>query len=381
MTLRFRTVVLPAVTALLLAVPVSPADAQSRRRLAYTDPKTADADFVYQGEFLGVVVEEGRGMQIGLQVVAQGDASYIAVEYAGGLPGTGWDRRNRYKLKGRIRDGVIELNGPRHSFRVVPESAEVLMADGRVIGKLEKVERTSSTLGRKPPKDAVVLFGGTDAGHFTRPRITPDGLLMEGTQTVKSFKDFTLHIEFKLPYMPHARGQGRSNSGVYLQSRYEVQILDSFGLAGKHNECGGLYRQRPPALNMCLPPLLWQTYDIPFTAPTFAADGKKTQHARITVRHNGVLVHDNVELKNKTGAGRPEGPKALPTKLQNHGNPVRFRNIWLVEHRDTKPPPAPSESAGPKTTAAPPIGGAAPSSSGPCVPQYRYRACIPQCRR
>ena len=115
-----------------------------------------------------------------------------------------------------------------------------------------------------------------------------------------------------------------------------MQILDSFGLAGKNNECGGLYHYVEPATNMCLPPLSWQTYDIDLTAAAFDTAGKKTRNARLTVRHNGVLVHDDVEIARKTGAGKPEGALALPTKLQNHGNPVRFRNIWLVD-RTPKP--------------------------------------------
>ena len=102
---------------------------------------------------------------------------------------------------------------------------------------------------------------------------------MEGTELKQAYRDYTLHVEFRLPYMPHARGQGRSNSGVYLQSRYEVQILDSFGLAGENNECSGLYKFRKPDANLCFPPLAWQTYDIVFSAPRFSADGTKIQNA------------------------------------------------------------------------------------------------------
>jgi hypothetical protein len=140
-----------------------------------------------------------------------------------------------------------------------------------------------------------------------------------------------MHLEFRTPYMPQARGQGRGNSGVYIQGRYEVQVLDSFGLEGADNECGGLYKQRAPLVNMAFPPLAWQTYDIDFTAPRFDAAGKKTHNARITVRHNGVVVHNDVEITAKTGGGAPEGREARPIKLQDHGNPVHYRNIWIVE--------------------------------------------------
>lgn len=147
------------------------------------------------------------------------------------------------------------------------------------------------------------------------------------------FKDHTVHVEFRTPFMPEAREQARGNSGVYLQGRYEVQVLDSYGLEGRDNECGGIYKQAAPRVNMCAPPLQWQTYDIVFRAPRFDASGKKTDDARITVRHNGVLIHENLALPESTVAGmggdiREPGP----LYLQDHGNPVQYRNIWVVEN-------------------------------------------------
>jgi hypothetical protein len=133
--------------------------------------------------------------------------------------------------------------------------------------------------------------------------------------------------------MPHARGQARGNSGIYLQGRYEVQMLDSFGLVGEHNECGGIYTIAKPKVNMCYPPLTWQTYDIDYTAAEY--DGaKKSKNARVTVKHNGVTIHDNIELTHATTASPlKEGPEPGPVYLQDHGNPVRYRNIWVVEKK------------------------------------------------
>ena len=132
--------------------------------------------------------------------------------------------------------------------------------------------------------------------------------------------------------MPAARGQGRGNSGVYLQGRYEVQMLDSFGLDGDEQRVRRPLRaSRPPSVNMCFPPLAWQTYDIDYTAAKFE-DGKKTKNATITVKHNGVTIHQDVELpQTTTAAPVAEGPEPGPIYLQDHGNPVRYRNIWLVE--------------------------------------------------
>jgi hypothetical protein len=154
---------------------------------------------------------------------------------------------------------------------------------------------------------------------------------MQGATSKDAFKSHQLHLEFCLPYMPEARGQGRGNSGLYVAGRYEIQLLDSFGLEGKDNECGGIYKISRPAVNMCLPPLSWQTYDLEFTAPTFDDSGKKVANGRITVRHNGVVIHDNIELPHPTpgGKGGAESDPG-PIFLQDHGNPVRYRNIWVV---------------------------------------------------
>ena len=142
---------------------------------------------------------------------------------------------------------------------------------------------------------------------------------------------FKLHVEFRVPYMPQAKGQGRGNSGVYVQGRYEVQVLDSYGLDSKDNDCGGIYSVAKPLVNACKAPTVWQSYDIEFHSPK-CTDGKKTEPARITVLHNGVKIHDNVKIdKDNTTAGLGGDPcKPGPIMLQDHGNPVQFRNIWLA---------------------------------------------------
>jgi hypothetical protein len=164
--------------------------------------------------------------------------------------------------------------------------------------------------------------------------VTADGLLMEGATSKAKFGSHRLHLEFRTPYKPAARGQERGNSGLYLQGRYETQILDSFGLAGEMNECGGIYSIAKPAVNACLPPLAWQTYDVDFTAAEFDAEGNKSANARMTVHLNGIKIHENVELTHATTAAPlAEGPEPGPVYLQDHGNPVRFRNIWVVEKK------------------------------------------------
>ncbi len=322
---------------LLGAVSTTSAADPPNAKLAITDINEVDEDFAFQGEYAGTVLT-GTGpwyrRNMGLQVVAQGDGKFIGVVYAEGLPGAGWDRISRIPLVGDRTDDELQMMGGPLYVNVRRRYAEVGYAkypNDPPVGRLLKTHRVSSTLNASPPPGATVLFDGTNTDHFENGRMTDDGLLMVGTQLKRIYRDYTLHLEFRLPYMPFARGQGRSNSGVYLQSRYEVQILDSFGLKGERNECGGLYKYREPDINMCFPPLSWQTIDVKFTSPQFDTDGKKIRNARLTVWHNGLLVHNDFELERKTGAGRPEGANLLPIMLQDHHNPVRFRNIWIVD--------------------------------------------------
>jgi hypothetical protein len=197
---------------------------------------------------------------------------------------------------------------------------------------LRRIERESPTLGAAPPAGAVVLFGKPDLAAFAEGKLDPRGFLAAGARTKERFGSFTLHVEFRTPFMPDARGQFRGNSGVYLQDRYEIQVLDSFGRSGEANECGAIYEQRPPDQNMSFPPLVWQTYDIDFAAARFDASGAKTSPAKVTVRQNGVLIHDGVELTGPTGRGEAEGPEPGPLVFQDHWNPVVYRNLWLVPH-------------------------------------------------
>lgn len=297
-----------------------------RHKIAFLTPEKAGPDFQVQGEYSGLVHDE---VTIGLQVVALGDGKFDAYAYPGGLPGKGWDGEQRVKASGETGDGVTVLHGESGSAEIKDGTVIIFDADGNQIGELTKVMRKSPTLGKKAPAGAVVLFDGKSADKFRNGRLIK-GMLQEGMTSKDKFGSFKLHLEFMLSFMPYARGQQRSNSGCYMQGRYETQILDSFGLTGEHNECGGIYEIAKPKVNMCLPPLSWQTYDVEFHAAEYDGEGEKTKNARMTVHHNGVLVHDNVEVPRATRASPvKEGPEDGPIYIQNHGNPLRFRNIWV----------------------------------------------------
>ncbi|MDB6075226.1 MAG: hypothetical protein JWO89_2866 [Verrucomicrobiaceae bacterium] len=298
------------------------------------EPGWTDEDFYLQGEFVGTM----RDNPFAMQVICLGKGNFDAVMRPGGLPGGGSKRQASapQRVSGK-RDGAgagASVRFSANGWSAVLKGDEVQLLDfkGPNIGTLARVRRESPTLGMAPPAGAVVLFDGKDVKAFQKgARMTTDGLLMEGATTVQEFGDCTLHVEFQLSYMPEQRGQSRSNSGVYLQGRYEVQILDSFGLNGENNECGGIYTIAKPMVNMCLPPQVWQTYDIDFDAPSFDAAGKKTEEAHITVKHNGVLIHDGVTVPHATPSALfPAEAAKGPLHLQNHKNPVRFRNLWII---------------------------------------------------
>lgn len=291
--------------------------------LVAMDRAQADAAYLIQGEYSGNL----EGQKCGVQVIALGGDKYDAVLYRGGLPGDGWagDKTKTDRGNAVLSDGAVRLT-LNAQIGTIGGGKLTLGAD-----TLERVERTSPTMGAKPPEGAIVLFDGSGTDAWEGSGMSDDKLLKQGQNTKQKFQSYTIHLEFLLAYKPDARGQERGNSGFYNQSRYEVQVLDSFGLEGKDNECGGIYSVKAPDFNMCLPPLQWQTYDIDFTSATFDAAGKKKTSARTTVKHNGITIHKDVEIPHATTAAPlPEGPEPGPLHLQDHGNPVRYRNIWIL---------------------------------------------------
>jgi hypothetical protein len=197
-----------------------------------------------------------------------------------------------------------------------------------------------------PPSDAIVLFDGKDISHWCAMDGSPtrwivrDGYMecVPGSgyaRTFQNFGDCQLHVEWAAPVPAHGEGQGRGNSGVFfgLES-YEVQVLDSFECKTyPDGQAGAIYGQYPPLVNACRPPGQWQTYDILYTAPRFSPEGKVISPARMTVFHNGVLIQQDVQLTGPTSwlerAPYHPHPEKLPISLQDHNNPVRFRNIWV----------------------------------------------------
>ena len=318
----------------------------------YQDAKKAAADplFQYVGEY---ELESADGEKFVAQVTSVNGELTAAVAEGG--------RADVFK-KG-VEWAVIRstsVNPPTWTW----DGYEVILENGKVTAGGEKMTTTklarqSETLGAKAPEGAVVLFDGKkeSLANWKGGKLD-EGFLREGCQTQKEFGSFHLHLEFCQPYKPGKPlgNQDRGNSGIYIYNRYEVQVLDSFGVQFFHQNddewrkafedqlgfkpqsdrkqwCGCFYKAHAVDVNACLPPLAWQTYDIDFTAPVFEGE-KKVKNARATVKLNGITIHDDVELKKGTGVGgsRPEVARGA-IFIQAHGNPVRYRNIWLVEKK------------------------------------------------
>lgn len=247
-------------------------------------------------------------------------------------------------VKASARGGKIEFEED-HYFGTIENG---VFTGGRTPGKarfrLEKVVRESPTLGAPPPDNAIVLFDGSSMDQWQNPVgweiVKPDILMVvpsgEDVLSKQSFKDCRMHVEFRTAWMPKSEGQSRSNSGVYLQDAYEVQILDSYGLESYYQDCGAIYKVAAPKVNASRPPLQWQTYDITFRAARFDENGNIVENPRLTVYQNGVLIHNDQECWWVTGwkdedRAKPHPTQAQPIRLQCHNNYLQFRNIWLVD--------------------------------------------------
>jgi len=275
-------------------------------------------------------------VKAGAKVVGQGGGAYKVILTAGSGPAI--------EMTGKLESGKVALTGSGgESGTIADKKLSVTVGDKKY--ELAYTVVRPTMLGEKPPAGAIVLLPfvegkkpSLDAWDPPTWTVLDDGSMQVSKgdiRTKQEFGDFKLHLEFWLPYEPAGRGQGRGNSGVYLADRYEIQVLDSFGLPPKDNECAAVYTQVAPKVNACLPPGCWQTYDITFHAPRFDADGKKIKDAVVTVVQNGVTVQDQTVIKGPTGSAKskPEVKKA-PFHLQDHQHKVQYRNIWLVELKD-----------------------------------------------
>jgi hypothetical protein len=309
--------------------------AQEKKIEVATDPDKAGPDFAIQGEYFGDVAGKTR---LGAEVIARGGGKFQVNFLPGGLRSEGGDYSKHVPASAVTAGDLVTVTSKDGKWTGT-------ISNGHLRGKtdkgdsfsLDRIVRKSRTLGAQPPPGGVVLFDGKNTNEWPDKSQLVDGnLLGSDIASKRKFGDHRIHLEFRLSFMPYKGGQQRSNSGVYVQHRYEIQVLDSFGLKGADNECGGIYSQSTPLVNLCYPPLTWQTYDIEFKAARFDPQTKKkVANAVITVWHNGVLIHDKVALsKGPTGGGIKEDGTPGPLFLQGHGGQVQYRNIWVVETKE-----------------------------------------------
>jgi hypothetical protein len=300
-----------------------------------------------QGNWEGKLTKKGgEEASIAAKVVAQGKGGYkmileIPIEEGKVVEAVmlGTMERDKVEFSGEADLGAEAGGACEVKARIKGDKMT-----GKISGKsapgafeLVRTQEKSKTLGAQPPQGAVVLADGKNLDAW-KPTEIPWKILDDGSMEVgkgnivskQEFGDQKLHVEFWIPLLAEKRGQARGNSGVYVEGRYEIQVLDSFGLPTRDNECGGIYKKATPKTNACLPPTEWQTYDITFHAPKFDDSGKKIGNAVITVEQNGIVIHDNVELDGTTPGGvSGDEAKAGPLLFQDHGNKVRYRNIWV----------------------------------------------------
>jgi len=270
------------------------------------------------------------------QVISQGGGAYRVNLMDGG--------RKKAELAGKLEGGKVALSGPGGEKGAIENGKLTAEAAGAKFVLARTAPRSPAEL-QKPPPGAVVLLPyepgkAPSLDEWTNGawQASADGSMTVAkgdNLTKRQFGDFQLHLEFRLPFEPQGKGQGRGNSGVYIFGLYEIQILDSFGVEPEVHQCGAVYTQTPPRQNACFPPGCWQTYDITFRAPRFDADGKKAADAAVTVVQNGVTVQDKTPVRGPTGAarGKPE-VKSGQIRLQDHQHPVKYRNVWIKELKD-----------------------------------------------
>jgi len=338
---KARSLAVVAITVLIIFSQI-----QAKKKPKKPPVKEAvDIDKVEGAEFMGDysgdrTMVDGKKVPVVAQVLATGDGNHTVIL----LPE--FDKRVKpiCTLKGKVEGGKLAVSAG---------EMKGVIADGKLTGRcskckfeLKKVVRLSPTMGAKPPAGAMVLLSkdtkdlnaewkSSKGGNFSW-FLKKDGVMQcrartGGAVTKKEFGSAKIHLEFRTPFLPKARGQGRGNSGMYVHGRYEVQILDSYTLKGETNECGGIYKKGKPIVNMCAPPLQWQTYDATIIAPKMDAN-KVVEPGHLSVIHNGVLIQDKIKLSGPTGGAYAKGMSDKgPIYIQDHGHPVEIRNVWVKE--------------------------------------------------
>ena len=295
------------------------------------DPSALDP---FVGNYVGKIsTPDGKPVAARAAVIPDGGGRYRVV-----LRGPTVEPPLLVECSGRTADGILSFSGKHKETEWTGQ-----VRDRRITAEGDKAGTFSGRFKSRSSKTLPFTGEPPSLAQWTNQSWIPmpDGSMQVGrgnTATKREFGDVRIHLEFRIPLEAVLRGQNRGNSGVYVMDRYEIQLLDSFGLASGRSDCGAIYKLAAPRLNACLPPLQWQTYDITFRAARFGPDGKTvTEFPTMTVLHNGRVIHDKVPMRTTTlggGASKQGHGKKGPLMLQDHGNPLRFRNVWAVEPRD-----------------------------------------------
>jgi hypothetical protein len=299
------------------------------KRESTIEDTTRRADFASQGEYLGMLNVEGRKVKFGAQVVALGRGHFRVSAGQGGLPGEGGVRDEGF-LRGVRRNNVVRVpfvNG-RGSMLVASNELRMVFGSQTVAGILKKVNRRSATLGRRAPKGASVLFNGSVA-DWDDAKVDKDAALLSGTTKTLSQDKCKVHLEFRLPFAPVENPEDRKPGGVYLAGEHKIAVVDSFGLVESKDSCGAIGGVTP-TVNMCFPPGAWQTMYIDYYAAKL--DGKRAASTKISLKLNGILVQDNVEIRSVSRIEdvNQEEQRSPAVHIPENMSGVQYRNIWMV---------------------------------------------------
>ena len=297
-----------------------------------TDPADVNPEYDVIGEYVGdITTNNDEHFRLGLQIAYSGPKVFMLRVFTGGLPGDGYDDRPSVRRgAGRFENGSLTIpTKPGPVVFMFKDGQINVVLKSELIGWARKHDRISPAVGRPPPEGAESLFDGSSLEQLSGGELLEGGLLKGQFSSKSLFQDHSIHLEFRLPYIPDSGPKMRGMNRLMIQGRYELQIRDSLALSPVKDTCGYIVGAKNPLVNMSYPPLSWQALDVDFRAARFDAAGTLIEPARATVFLNGGMIYEDEQLPEASPLGLDAGPEPGPLVVSGDGCPVVYRNIWI----------------------------------------------------